>query len=151
MDKQDINRLIDRYETVYLFATNNLSTIIAEQVLQDLSLEQFGILRHLYIHSQLRSTDLAKIGGVNKSAITSKVERLANRGLIERVRDQQDRRNVYLRLTSEGETIYLQGKEKIVEFVSAYLKELTEEELHTFLSIYEKINIIIENKTRGGK
>ncbi|PLR81406.1 MarR family transcriptional regulator [Bacillus canaveralius] len=149
MDKQSLEILIKRYEDVYLFATKSISALISEQVLEELSLEQFAVLRNLHLKGTLKSSELAEYCGVNKSAMTAKIDRLEARQLVERIRDEEDRRNVYINITDEGRKIYLKGEEKIENFVASYLQELTHEELDSFITIYEKINTIIE-KRRGG-
>ncbi|GIN83898.1 MarR family transcriptional regulator [Heyndrickxia sporothermodurans] len=145
MDKQKIKLLIKRYEDVYLFATKRISTIMSEQVLNDLSIEQFAILRKLYERSSLRASELAEELGVNKSAITVKVEKLENKGFIYRERDQEDRRNIDLHLTATGKELYEEGEAKIENFVSNYLKELDHEDFEAFINLYEKIILIIQN------
>jgi len=149
LERIKLQQLIKRYEDVYLFATKKISSLISEQVLEDLSLEQFSILRQLYLKEELRSSELAEFFGVNKSAITTKVERLVQRGFVERRRDEKDRRNVFLSLTHSGKALYINVQLQIEEFIFDYLKELTEEELETFVNLYEKISKIIEKKSRG--
>lgn len=147
MDEKKIKLLIKRYEDVYLFATKRISTMISEYVLEDdMSIEQYALLRKLYFSESLRSSELADIFYVNKSAITVKVEKLVKRGLVKRNRDPNDRRNVYLSLTEEGVKLYEQLENKIEQFVGNYLSDLTHEELESFLDLYEKITKIIEKR-----
>ncbi|UII57216.1 MarR family transcriptional regulator [Cytobacillus spongiae] len=148
MDPIKLKQLIKRYEDVYLFATKNISTMISEE-LSELSLEQFAVLRHLSLKGTMRATDLAGFFCVNKSAITAKIDRLVTRGFVERVRDDEDRRTVFIKITKEGEEAYLKGEGKIEEFVSSYLEELQEEEIESFLTIYEKILHIIDKRQKG--
>ncbi|MDQ0176954.1 MarR family winged helix-turn-helix transcriptional regulator [Bacillus chungangensis] len=146
MDEKKIKLLIKRYEDVYLFATKRISTMISEYVLEDMSIEQYALLRKLFFSKSLRSSELADIFYVNKSAITVKVEKLVKRGLVKRNRDPNDRRNVYLSLTEEGVKLYEQLERKIEQFVGNYLSDLTHEELESFLDLYEKITKIIEKR-----
>lgn len=149
LNKEALKRFIRRYEEVYLFATKNISSIMAEQ-LDDLSLEQFTVLRHLAYKGILRSTELAEYCGVNKSAITAKIDRLEERGLVGRIRDEKDRRNIYIQLTKKGEEVYMEAQEKMEDFIGSYIEELTEKEFETFLNLYEKIINIIEKKQKEG-
>lgn len=48
--------------------------------------------------------ELARETGIDAGAVTRMVDRLESRGLVERVRSEEDRRVVHLRLTPEGET-----------------------------------------------
>ncbi|MGE8206704.1 MarR family winged helix-turn-helix transcriptional regulator [Heyndrickxia sp. NPDC080065] len=151
MDKQKIKLLIKRYEDVYLFATKRISSIMSEQVLDNMSIEQFAILRNLYNRQPLRASELAEQLGVNKSAIVVKIEKLEKKGLIYRERDKEDRRNIYLYLSEEGKTVYEEVESKIENFVSIYLKELDHEDFEAFINLYEKILNIIQKNEEGPK
>jgi MarR family transcriptional regulator, organic hydroperoxide resistance regulator len=145
LDKQKVKLLIERYEDVYLFATKSISSIISEQVLEDLSLEQYSMLRRIHKDGPVRASELVDKLGVNKSAITAKVEKLVNKDLIIRDRDDKDRRNVYLTTTSEGKFVYEKVEGRIEAFVEEYLAELSHEDLEIFVNLYEKILFIIKN------
>ncbi len=138
--------LIKRYSDVYLFATKRIDNLIKERLLEDLSLEQFSVLRHIYLNKSIRSSELAELCCVNKSAISLKVDKLFNKNLIIKNRDSIDRRNVDLSLSDQGMTIYHQVVNEIEQFVEPLLDELTSEELNSFLNVYEKISQIIQRK-----
>lgn len=144
LDKNKVKLLIKRYEDVYLFATKRISSIMSDQVFNDLSLEQFAILRILYHRDSMRASELAEILGVNKSAITVKVEKLEKKRLITRERDQEDRRNIHLHLSEKGQRVYKDGETKIENFVSSYLNELDPRDFELFINLYEKILTIIQ-------
>lgn len=122
---------------------------MSDQVLDNLSLEQFSILRNLYNEELLRASELADALGVNKSAITVKLEKLEKKGLIYRERDKEDRRNVYLYLSEKGKKVYEEVETKIESFVSKYLNELDHEDLEAFINLYEKIVTIIQKHKEG--
>jgi DNA-binding MarR family transcriptional regulator len=103
------------------------------------------MLRRIHIDGPVRASELVDKLGVNKSAITIKVEKLVNKGLISRERDERDRRNVYLTSTSEGKCVYEKVEGRIEAFVEEYLVELSPEDLEIFVNLYEKILFIIKN------
>ncbi|MBS4172318.1 MarR family transcriptional regulator [Bacillus sp. FJAT-49736] len=145
MEREKIKLLIKRYEDVYLFATKRISSLISENVLDDLSLEQFSMLRKVHFEGPIRASELTEILNVNKSAIAVKVDKLESKGLISRERDQNDRRNVYITATEQGKQVCEEVEFKIEKFVSHYLKELDPEDLEQFINLYEKITYIIQN------
>lgn len=151
MDKQKLRQFINRYEEVYLFAHKKISTMLTEQVLEDITLEQSMVLRYLFFHGKCMSSELADFCGVNKSAITSKIDRLVSKGYVERIGDKNDRRIVYLQITEKGHEIYEGVQNKIDELVGLYLQELEADELEVFLNIYEKMTRIIKEKFGGLK
>jgi len=69
-----------------------------------LSTPQITVLVYIY-HSQNYECKLSEIGdlaGSSKPAVSQLVERLVQRGLVERREDPQDRRNTKLRLTDKS-------------------------------------------------
>lgn len=149
LEKKKLRQLIKRYEEVYLFAQKRISTMLTEQCLEDMTLEQSMVLRYLFFNGKCMSSQLADYCRVNKSAITSKIDRLVAKGYVERIRDEDDRRIVFLKITEKGRDIYENVEDKIEEFIGPYLQELAEEEVEAFLNIYEKITNIIEKKHGG--
>jgi DNA-binding MarR family transcriptional regulator len=103
------------------------------------------MLRRIHIDGPVRASELTDKLGVHKSAITAKVEKLVNKGLITRERDEKDRRNVYLTTTLEGRSVYEKVEGRIVSFVEEYLDDLSHEDLENFVNLYEKILFIIKN------
>lgn len=60
------------------------------------------ILHYVEAHPDCGPTDVARYLGVAMTTISSATDRLAKRGLLERLRPSDDRRAVALRLTAEG-------------------------------------------------
>lgn len=149
MEQEKLHQFIRRYEEIYFFATRRISSIISEQVLDDMTSEQYIVLRYLKNFGPCKASELADICDVNRSAITGKIDRLVNKGYVNRTKREDDRRSVYLETTEKGDEVYQKGEIQIQEFVKSYLKELTEEELEQFIGIYEKIATIIEKKHGG--
>ena len=83
---------------------------------------------------------------VNKSAITAIINRMADRGLIQRTRDVNDRRVVYLTLTKEGNTLYENCQEKVQLLVESIISQFDETEITTFINTYEKLAQLLINK-----
>lgn len=148
MDQHKLEALIHRYEEVYMFATRKIASMIAEQI-KEITMEQYFAIRYLKKNSPCTSSELADACGVNRSAITAMVDRLVTKGFVQRIRDEGDRRMVYLESTEAGDRVYLEGEEKIRQLVESYLQELEEDEVEAFVRIYEKIVHIIR-KNNGG-
>lgn len=71
----------------------------------DLTASQFGVLEALHHLGPLYQKDLAK--KILKSAgnITMVVDNLEKRGYVERLRDEQDRRHYFVRITAAGKRL----------------------------------------------
>lgn len=131
--------IFDRYIDIFLHGTKSISTLMSMQLIEELSLEQFSLVRMIYLHGPIRASELADQLLVHKSAITVKVDKLEKKGLIERHRDQEDRRSVFLSLTEQGTEMYEMLDSKINEFVEGIVQDIPSEEMESFLNVYEKI------------
>ncbi|MCR2822537.1 MarR family winged helix-turn-helix transcriptional regulator [Lederbergia panacisoli] len=145
MNKERAQLIFDRYMDIFMHGTKSISTLMSEQLMEELSLEQFSLVRLLYMKGQVRASELAEKQLVHKSAITVRVDKLVKKGLVERQRDEKDRRNVYLGLTKEGTELYKSIESKVNEFVDTIVKKIPETEMESFLNVYVKIADYIEN------
>ena len=68
----------------------------------ELSVSQFGVLEALYHLGPLYQKDLASKILKSTGNITMVVDNLEKRGLVERVRDEKDRRHYSVRITEKG-------------------------------------------------
>lgn len=91
--------------TGYLFRRAQQAHVAAWQahVSAEVTSVQFGVLNTLARHPGSSQADLCDALDLDRSTIADIVVRLERRGLIERVRDREDRRRNNLRLTSAGQ------------------------------------------------
>lgn len=69
----------------------------------DLTLRQLAILLHIYLVPPPHTVrGLAATLGVTKPVITRALDTMGHAGLVRRVRDEKDRRNVVIKRTVEG-------------------------------------------------
>ncbi|MEH7120767.1 MarR family transcriptional regulator [Neobacillus vireti] len=146
MEKTTIQELIHRYVSVSFKVHKKAEALIKGQIGDDLTNDQHYILRYISQTKECTSSELADAFEVNKSAITAIITRMTDRGLIERTRDQSDRRVVYLTLTEEGHTLYQSCQEKIEQLVQSIITKFEEKEIKNFIETYEKLALILENK-----
>ena len=97
----------------------------------DLTLPQVKVLMVVGAGGETRMSEIGRGLGASASTATGIVDRLAERRLVERVRDAQDRRVVRVRLTATGEETLAQ----IAALTNARMRELlvrlTSDELET--------------------
>jgi len=146
MDKNIIQELIDRYVSVSFQVHKKAEYLIKGQIGDELTNDQHYILRYIHQAKECTSTELADAFEVNKSAITAIINRMVDRGLIQRTRDESDRRVVYLTLTKEGYTLYEDCQEKVQFLVESIITQFEESEITTFINTYEKLAKILVNK-----
>ena len=93
---------INRYVDAYLVVSRQINARIRDSIAEGLTNDQFIILRLINSQELCTSTFLAEAVAVGKSSITAIINRLVEAGLIERNRDENDRRQVYLSLISRS-------------------------------------------------
>ena len=148
MNNTTIQELIDRYVSVSFRVHKKAESLIKGQIGDELTNDQHYILSYISQSEECTSSELADAFEVNKSAITAIINRMAERGLIERTRDQNDRRVVYLTLTDAGKTLYQTCQEKIEQLVESIITQFDEVEIKNFITTYEKLASILDNKKK---
>lgn len=90
----------------YLLARvrSNIWNMVSQQTMAELGITstQGSILFMLGSGRCLAAADLAREYGIDASAVTRLIDRLESRGLLSRVRSEEDRRVVRLKLTEKG-------------------------------------------------
>jgi DNA-binding MarR family transcriptional regulator len=71
-----------------------------------LSISELVYLLSIKNDQMITMSALARAVGVSMSTATVMVEKLVKKGLVERIRDDGDRRQVYIRFLDEGERVY---------------------------------------------
>ena len=104
---------------------------------EDLTSDQFQVVRLVNGTDHCTSSYLAEALAVGKSSVTAIVNRLVDAGIIDRTRDEADRRLVYLTLTEYGHTIFESAQEQMREIVSPYLDILKKRYRNVYLDVRE--------------
>jgi len=148
MSNQDIRSLVDRYIAVSFSVTKKAEALIKGTIENDeLTCDQHYMLRYINNKSSCTSTELAEAFEVKKSAITAIINRLYDKGLIVRTRDDNDRRVVYLTLTDQGKGLFDETEDKVHKLVESFIERFDEQEIKQFIETYEKLNqVLIEAK-----
>jgi DNA-binding MarR family transcriptional regulator len=103
-DKSSINQpLVDEVIGVVGEALSEIKCIGSERMARTgLSMTHWHLLILLARHGELSMSRLAEVQGISLSNATGLVDRLDERGLIERVRVPDDRRIVMVRVSAQG-------------------------------------------------
>ena len=86
---------------------------------------------------RLISTQLAKRLNVTRSAVSQIVNNLENRGVIQRVDAEDDKKIAYVELTESAMEIYQNAKKAGVDFVGEFLKEFGKDNLDLLLNLMD--------------
>ncbi|MDO3410758.1 MarR family transcriptional regulator [Saccharibacillus sp. CPCC 101409] len=146
---EDAKRLINRFLESWLAIEREMGTVVRRQMQEDLTNDQYYLLQKIMQSGPCTSSELAETFKVVKSSITAIVTRLVDRGLIERTRSEEDRREVYLSLTERGHRIAEQVEQRISESVGSYLSHFEEKEIEMVMSAFERLaRLVVED---GGR
>jgi DNA-binding MarR family transcriptional regulator len=123
----------------------NIRSIALEHY--DISVEQFHILRH--IRKGLTSvSELANVKQISRSAISQAVDVLVERGLICRLQNAQDRRNIPLELTESGNQLLDTIWEKNRNWMKKQMASLSVQDLNTISCAMEILSKTFDQSVR---
>lgn len=94
---------------------------------------QVQVMMHLAQHGSVPMGDLATGIGTSFSALTELVDRLEERGMVERVRSTKDRRQIMVQLTPERAALATQVLDERRGVIGQVLSALTDQEQEAFV------------------
>lgn len=108
----------------------NLVVAEMDAALKDLDItgQQMGILLSLKQGVATTPFELSKLLGIDTGLMTRMLDKLENKGLLERSRDADDRRVVNLNLTAKGQETATQIPEVAPHVLNARLRKFTKAE-----------------------
>jgi len=143
MDNAQLSSIIQRYEEASFIVTRRINAAIRERMSDDLTLDQYAVIRYMRKRERCTSSELADTFCVGKSSITAIITRLFDKDLIERLPDEKDRRVTYLRLTDEGRRVSDEMEDRIRELLTQYLQHFDKDEALRFIETYEKLGRVL--------
>ncbi|PMC39234.1 MarR family transcriptional regulator [Bacillus sp. UMB0899] len=105
----------------------------------EMSRNEFFILKTLYEQGPKKSSDLSKMLNVSASHITAITDSLIEKKWIDRVRSVQDRRIVDIHLTENGKNTLLMFEKKKTDFLLDKFNEFSEEDIKNFIILFNKL------------
>jgi len=105
----------------------------------EMSRNEFFILKTLYELGPKKSSDLSKILNVSASHITAVTDSLIEKNWIERVRSVKDRRIVDIHLTEDGKSILEQYEKKKTDFLLEKFNDFSDEDIANFIILFKKL------------
>lgn len=150
MDGSQIDLYLKQLEDVFHEMARRLQSELSQTMMHNMTPSQFIVIKKLS-GGKTTVSELADYLGVSLSAVTSLVDRLSRSGFVERIRDEQDRRLVWLEITPVGLQVLNECIAKRKEVIKKILGQLPEEDLRSLNMIYGKIlNIIKQLQNKEG-
>jgi len=122
-----------------LFRRLMLPRQLAEEQSLELSREEIRALILLQSSGRSIMTDFAAASGIPLSTATHTIDRLVHKGLVMRVRSDEDRRIVQVEMSEPGKKLHAALRAKHQAMALSWLEPLSPNERETFLSMMAKI------------
>ncbi len=131
-----------KYEFLEMLLENMMS--VNSRIVKEngLSYSSFFILKYLNLHGSQNLTALSKIMGTSKPTITSLIDGLVRKGLVERVSSSDDRRMYYVVISNEGKALIRKSREILMEIGSSMFEGVDEGCIKRIIANLVKINEI---------
>ncbi len=129
-DRTATRELIDGIIAQFGSSMRHVRCTSAERLVrQGVSMTHLHVLWQLQEHGELGMSRVADLIGVSMSNATGLIDRMEERGLVERVRLTDDRRAVHVRPTAHGLDILREMEVERSDLVAAVLGRLDDEQL----------------------
>lgn len=135
LNEQELNLLARAMMFVWQSGTRDIGK---GTVLDGLQLGQFVVLRFLR-HGPMRMTELAELTGTTSANVTGMVDRLVERGVVERTSDPDDRRVVLVSLTPQGASVFAEQGGLFKRHMTKLLECLEPAEQHELVRLLAKV------------
>ena len=94
----------------------------------NLTSKSFLILGASYNNTTFSQKDIAEAFFIDRTTMVNLVDELESRGLVERVRHSEDRRQYRIILTAEGEVLFQQARQMAYQVEDEYLSVLSDKQ-----------------------
>ena len=133
----------DAWEAMLSAHASLMRRFNAEEVWEDISMKEYDVLYTLSKCTEpIRLTDLNQHVLLSQPALSRLVDRLAARGLVQRIADSRDLRTVRLALTEDGRALQRRvGRRHARSVARAMRSELTPDELDQLTAICAKLTV----------
>src|SRR6266496_596216 len=111
----------------------------AEVVPVDITGAQYVFLCALAVHGDLDQASVGRLISLDRSSVAELASRLARRGLIQRGRDEQDRRKRVLRITEEGAGVVAEAAPHVLRLGQRLLAQFDEAERARFMDYLGRV------------
>ncbi len=120
-----------RLNAVATEVSERLSAVCGAEVRVDIP--QWRILAHLAARGETTAQEIARLTCSHKSTVSRAVRELEERGLVDRLASERDRRALRLTLTAQGRRLFSRLQPLALDFEARLLAGLTEIERRALL------------------
>ncbi|WP_336824751.1 MarR family transcriptional regulator [Sporosarcina sp. USHLN248] len=145
--REKLEEAIELFQEVLIYGSEHVVKTVNVDVWNDYSPEQIQVLKILSTQGPLSNGKLAEIQGVHKSAISTRLKKLEEKGLVSSDKDPNDQRAKIVQLTTSGEEVLKKSDEAVYEsIVKLFVGKVEEHEVDTFVNTFRKLKDILHMK-----
>lgn len=138
---------VELFEEVMIYGTEHVIKNMEIPIWKEYSPEQIQVLKILSTYGTLSYGKLAEIQGVHKSAVSSRLKKLEEKGLVTSGRDENDQRSKIIELTLAGKEVLQTSNDAVHAYIKNLISDrIDEQELETFVNTFRKLKEIIQMK-----
>lgn len=142
-----IQEAVDLFTEVLVYGTERVLKSIDDPLWKEYSPEQIQMLKLISKEQRITSGRLAILQAVHKSAISSRIKKMLDKGLVQIV-ETPNRREKVFELTVKGEEVLVASDAVLTDYVGKLFgQHISDEEIDQFLVTFRKLKDII--KTDG--
>jgi DNA-binding MarR family transcriptional regulator len=137
--EDELNDYTNRFRTVFETAHRKIAHVVLSELNSELTARHLFMLSMISKEQSPKQSQLAEKLGVKPSAITVMIDRLVQSGHVIRKHHETDRRIVLVENTPKGDEILAEATEVQKKVIARGLSQLPPDELHIFVSAFEKL------------
>lgn len=145
--REKLEEAIELFQEVLIYGSEHVVKSVHVDVWDEYSPEQIQVLKILSTQGPLSNGKLAEIQGVHKSAISTRLKKLEEKGLVSSDKDPNDQRAKIVQLTASGEEVLKKSDEAVYESIEKlFVGKVKEHEIDTFINTFRKLKDILHMK-----
>jgi DNA-binding MarR family transcriptional regulator len=146
MEQDKVHDYLSMLEDVFGELVRRLHMELGQHLIQGITASQFVVLNRIKKKGRMTVSEIADGIGVSLSAITAVSDRLHKAGMLQRRRDENDRRLVWLENTPEGDRVVETINAGRCKVVGKYFGQLPPEDFEKLIEIHEKLLVIMRRE-----
>jgi DNA-binding MarR family transcriptional regulator len=87
---------------------------------------------------KMNMKDIRVANSVSKSTVTQYIDMLENKGYVQRVKGEEDKRDIFVVPTEKGKAWIADTEKKMLDYVGDGMSRLTPDEQDTFVELFSK-------------
>ena len=143
--KENLREAVLLFEEVMIHGTERVLKSVDSPVWRVYSPEQLHLLKLVGKYGPIASGRIAVMQGVHKSAISNRLKKLNEKGLVEVERAEDDHRTKRIVLTQVGQDVVEESNQAIYDYLEQLIDgKVEDDEIQQFIETFKKVKSILK-------